>query len=128
MFQRSRRPPLPISKTFALAAAASLGFACATPPPSDLAFVVLAPDVIRPKVLRQEVTGEWCFAQDFITVSLRPPWRARLADVQPAITRAIESVPGANVLTDVRLRTRIEQYFFFQRICSIVIGDAGWVE
>ena len=105
-----------------------LACACAGPPRSDLAFVVRSVDVLDAKILRQDVTGEWCFAQDVFTVSLRPPWRVRLAEVEPAVTRAIESVPGANVLVDVSLRTRIEQYLLFQRICSIVVGDAGRLE
>jgi len=131
MFVRMRRMCGMCVRVFgvlAVAASASILSACATPPPTRLDFVVLAADVVEPKVLRQEVEGEWCFTQDIITVSLRPPWKVRLADVEPAITRAIESVPGANVLTNVSLRTRIEQYLLFQRICSIVVGDAGRVE
>jgi hypothetical protein len=110
-------------------AAAALLCACASPPPAlDLAFVTLEPDVVNPKILRQEVRGEWCFTQDIITLSLRPPWQVRLADMGWAVSRAIDSVPGANVLTNVVARTRIEQYLLVQRVCSIVIGDAGRVE
>jgi len=109
-------------------AIAALQVACAKPPPAELAFVVRQPVGLEPKILRQEVTGEWCFTQDVITVSLRPPWRVRLAELQPAVTRAIESVPGANVLVDVSVRTRVEQYLLFQRTCSIVVGDAGRLE
>lgn len=123
-----RLPRVRYSKILAVAVGAGIVCACATPPPSELAFVVRAPDIVEPKILRHDVTGEWCFSQNFITVSLRPPWRARLADVAPAVHRAIESVPGANVLTDVSLRTRIEQYILFQRICSVVVGDAGRIE
>lgn len=117
-----------VPRFLAIAVSAVSLFACATPPPSDLDFVVLAEHVVEPKILRQEVEGEWCFTQDFITVTLRPPWRARLADVQPAVIRAIESVPGANVLMNVSLKTRIEQYLLFQRICSVVVGDAGRID
>ena len=114
----------------ALACAATvLLCACAGPPPNlDLAFVTREPDVVNPRILRQEVRGEWCFTQDIITLSLRPPWQVQLADTGWAVSRAIDSVPGANILTNVIVLTRIEQYLLFQRVCSIVIGDAGRVE
>ena len=103
--------------------------ACASPAPTrDLTFVTSEADVVNPKILRQEVRGEWCFSQNIITLSLRPPWRVRLADTGWAVSRAIDSVPGANIMTDVIVRTRIEQYLLFQRVCSIVIGDVGRVE
>jgi hypothetical protein len=61
--------------------------ACASPPPvSDLAFVTRDPEVVNPRILRQEVEGEWCFTQNIVTVSLRPPWRVRLADTGRAIS------------------------------------------
>ena len=126
----TRNPPRSPRKTCVLAAAAlSLVCACASPPPvAELAFVTRDPGVVNPKTLRQEVEGEWCFTQNIIAVSLRPPWRVRLADTGRAVSRAIDSVPGANVLTNVIVRTRIEQYLLFQRVCSIVVGDAGRVE
>ncbi len=103
--------------------------ACASPPPvAELTFVTRDPGVVNPKTLRQEVEGEWCFTQNIITVSLRPPWRVRLADTGRAVSKAIDSVPGANVLTDVIVRTRIEQYLLFQRVCAVVVGDAGRME
>jgi len=102
--------------------------ACASRPPSELAFIAREPDVVKAKVLRQEVEGEWCFTENVVAVSLRPPWKVRLADTGRAVSRAIDGVPGANVLLDVRVRTRIEQYLLFQRICSVVTGDAGRVE
>jgi hypothetical protein len=37
-------------------------------------------------------------------------------------------VPGANVLTHVDLSVRVEQYLLFQRVCSLVIGDAGTLQ
>ena len=122
-------PPLP-RKTCVLAAATlALVCACASPPPvAELTFVTRDPGVVNPKILRQEVEGEWCFSQNIIAVSLRPPWRVGLADTGRAVSKAINSVPGANVLTDVIVRTRIEQYLLFQRVCSIVVGDAGRVE
>jgi hypothetical protein len=112
-------------------AVATLAFVCACaghPPVAELTFVTRDPGAVNPKILRQEVEGEWCFTQNIITVSLRPPWRVRLPDTGRAVSKAIDSVPGANVLTDVIVRTRIEQYLLFQRVCSVVIGDAGRVE
>jgi len=41
---------------------------------------------------------------------------------------ALDGVPTANVLTNVDVRVRIEQYLLFQRICAVVQGDAGRVE
>jgi len=103
--------------------------ACASPPlVSELTFVTRDPDVLNSRILRQEVEAEWCFTQNIIAVSLRPPWRVRLADTGRAVSRAIDGVPGANVLVNVIVRTRIEQYLLFQRVCSIVVGDAGRVE
>jgi len=127
MSSSARRALTNRSMVTLLAAALLLG-GCATPPPPELGFVVREPVGLDPKILRQEVTGEWCFTQDIITVSLRPPWRVRLAQLAPAVTRAIESVPGANVLVDVSVRTRVEQYLLFQRTCSVVVGDAGRLE
>jgi hypothetical protein len=113
----------------AAAACALLASGCAVPPPvSRMAFVTRVPGLVEPKVLARGVEGEYCFAEDVVTVSLRPPWRARLADPGRAVEAALASVPGANVLTHVEVRTRLEQYLLFQRICSIVIGNAGRVE
>lgn len=126
----TRNPSSPLRAACALAVAAlALVCACAGPPPgAELTFVTRDPYVLNPKTLRQEVEGEWCFTQNIVTVSLRPPWRVRLPDTGRAVSRAIDSVPGANVLTDVIIRTRIEQYLLFQRVCSVVVGDAGRVE
>jgi hypothetical protein len=110
-----------------LAALLALGaLGCADPPPiAELALVTTRPDVVRPEILRQDVEGEWCFSQNVVRVSLRPPWRARLADHGRAIARAIDSVPGVDVLVNVDVRVRVEQYLLFQRICAVVRGDAG---
>jgi len=103
--------------------------ACASPAPvSHFTLAVRSPGVVRPQVLRRDVEGEWCFSQDLITVTLRPPWRARLADRGRAVADALAQVPEANVLTDASISVRIEQYLLFQRICSIVHGDAGRLE
>ena len=110
----------------ALVAACALSAACASPKPtSSLGFATTVPGVVSPRILKQDVEGEWCFTENVVTVTLRPPWKVRLADAGRAVTKATESVPGANILTDVTVRTRIEQYLLFQRVCSIVVGDAG---
>ena len=120
---------LPCRRRLLACVVSALLCACASPPPvAELAFVAATPDVVNPTILRQEVAGEWCFTQDVITVSLRPPWRVRLPDTGRAVTRAIAGVPGANVLMNVSVRTRVEQYLLFQRVCSIVVGDAGRLE
>ena len=109
--------------------AAALACACAGPPPnSRMAFVTRIPGIVEPTILARGVEGEYCFAEDIVTVSLRPPWRARLADPGRAVEAALASVPGANVLTHVQVTTRVEQYLLFQRICSIVVGNAGRIE
>jgi hypothetical protein len=108
---------------------APLALCCAGPPPlSPLTFVAREPGVVEPVILKRRVEGSWCFSQSLLAVSLRPPWQLRLADTGRAVTRAIESVPEANVLIDVVVRTRIEQYLLFQRVCSIVVGDAGRIQ
>jgi hypothetical protein len=42
-----------------------------------------------------------------------------------AIRDALAKVAGANVLTNVSVSVRVEQYLLFQRICAVVVGDAG---
>jgi len=112
-----------------LGALAALACACGSPPPtSRFTLAVRSPDVVRPRVLRRDVEGEWCFTENVISVTLRPPWRARLADRGRAVEDALAKVPGANVLTEAFISVRIEQYLLFQRICSIVHGDAGRLE
>jgi len=109
--------------------AVCIGSGCAAPPPiSQMAFVTRVPRTVEPTLLARGVTGEYCFSQDLIRVSLRPPWRARLADPGRAVAAALAEVPGANVLTHVQVRTRVEQYLLFQRICSVVVGNAGRIE
>ncbi|UCE86650.1 MAG: hypothetical protein JSU66_02620 [Deltaproteobacteria bacterium] len=105
---------------------APLALGCASPPPiAELTFVAFEPGVVQPTILQGNVEGEWCFTENLIAVSLRPPWRARFADRGRAIAAAIESVPGANVLTDIRVQIRVEQYLLFQRKCARVTGNAG---
>ena len=105
--------------------ALALAGGCAAPPVAEFRFVARDPGVLSPEILRRDVEGEWCFSQDLIRVSLRPPWRARLADRGRAVADALAKIPEANVLTDVRVWVRVEQYLLFQRVCSIVRGDAG---
>jgi len=116
-------------RTQAAVVAAVLIAGCATPPPpAPIAFVTRDAQALEPRVVKAAVEGTWCFSENLITVTLRPPWKVRLADTGRAVTRALESVPGANVLTNVRVRTRIEQYLLFHRVCAVVVGDAGHVE
>ena len=123
MSRTSRRPTRLALLSYLLAVG------CAGPPPvSELTLVAREPGVVRPEILKRGVEAEWCFTHDLISASLRPPWRARLADRGRAISRAIESVPGANILTEVRIRVRVEQYLLFTRVCAIASGDAGRVE
>ena len=123
MSSASCRPAWLAGLTFLLAVG------CAGPPPiSELTLVAREPGVVHPEILKRGVEAEWCFTQDIITASLRPPWRARLADRGRAVSRAIESVPGANILIEVRIRVRVEQYLLFTRVCAIASGDAGRVE
>jgi hypothetical protein len=83
---------------------------------------------VRSKVIRRDVEGEWCFTRSLIGAILRPPWRARLADRGRAVENALEQVSPANVLTHAEFRVRVEQYLLFQRVCSVVVGDAGTLQ
>lgn len=106
-----------------------LSCGCGTPAPvSRFTLAVRVPDLVHPEILRHDVQGEWCFTESLIAVTLRPPWRARLADRGRAVEDALGQVPGANVLTHASLAVRVEQYLLFQRICSLVRGDAGRLE
>ena len=106
-----------------------LPLGCGSAPPfAELAFVTPRADLLRPEILRAGVEGEHCFLEDVISVSLRPPWRARLADHGRAVADALARVPDADVLTNATVRVRVEQYLLFQRICSIVVGNAGRIE
>jgi hypothetical protein len=110
----------------ALVAFVALGSACGKPAPvSRFTLAVRSPGVVRAEVIRRDVEGEWCFTQNLISSILRPPWRARLADRGRAVEDALAQVPEANVLTHASLSVRVEQYLLFQRICSLVVGDAG---
>ena len=99
---------------------------CATQPPIA-SFTLLArePGVLRPEVLERGVVGEYCFSKNVVSATLQPPWQARLADTARAVAAALAKVPEANVLTSVSVQARVEQYLLFQRVCAIVVGDAG---
>lgn len=113
----------------AAALAGALGTGCSTPPAlTHVAFVTRTPGLVEPVILAREVRGEFCFSEDVVTVNLRPPWQARLSDPGRAVEDALAKVPGANVLVRVQMRTRLEHYLLFQRVCAIVVGDAGRVE
>ena len=110
---------------------ALLGFAlaCAGPPSvTDLSFVTPYEGVVEPEILQEDVEATWCFTRNLISVTITPPWRAPLADHGRAISLAIDRVPGANILTDISVWVRIEQYLLFQRVCAIVTGDAGYLK
>jgi hypothetical protein len=124
---RAQRNPSGSTLAAVTAVLLSLCACVSPPPPAELTIASLTPGALDVETLRQEVTGEWCFTQDLISISLRPPWRVRMADTGRAVSEALAGVEGANVLTDVIVRTRIEQYILFQRVCSIVVGDAGRV-
>jgi hypothetical protein len=102
---------------------------CGKPPLiAEFGFLATRPDVVRPLMIKRGVRGEWCFSENVIATTLRPPWNARLADHGRALRAALDGVPTANVLTNVDVRVRIEQYLLFQRICAVVQGDAGRLE
>ena len=102
---------------------------CGKPPPiAEFGFLATRPDVVRPVVIKRGVQGEWCFSENVIATILRPPWNARLADHGRAVRDALDGVPTANVLTNVEVRVRVEQYLLFQCICAVVQGDAGRLE
>ena len=115
----------------ALGVAVALSFGvwgCARPPMAELGLVAVEGGVVQTRTLAQGVRGEHCFSLDLVRTIFTPPWRARLADHGRAIGAALDSVPTADVLTDVRVQVRVEQYLLFQRICAIATGDAGQIE
>jgi len=100
--------------------------ACASPEPiARLSFVTTKPGVVQPEILAEDVEGETCFTRDLVRVLLTPPWRAPRADHAPAVARALDDVPEADLLTDVRVQVRVTNWLLFQRICAIATGDAG---
>ncbi len=108
---------------------ACLALGCFSPPPfTELTLVATRPAAVRARVVQEDVRGQWCFSENVVRASLRPPWRARLADHGRAIRAALDDTPGANVLLDVTVDVRVEQYLLFQRICAIATGDAAVIE
>ncbi len=108
-----------------------LGFAllmatgCSTPSFSKLTFVTTREDAVAVELLERGVRGQSCFSVNVVRAVLNPPWRARPADHGAAIADALARVEGAEMLMDVTVYARVEQYLLFQRICSVVTGDAG---
>ena len=98
---------------------------CSVPSFSKLSFVTTRLDAVQIEMLQRNVRGQSCFSVDVIRGVLRPPWRARPADHGAAIADALAKVEGADMLTDVSVYARVEQYLLFQRICSVVVGNAG---
>lgn len=99
---------------------------CATPPTlSEFGLLVTRPGVVRPVVMQRDVEGSACFTENLLAVTLRPPWRARLADHGAALRDALSRYPGANAMFNVHIAVRVEQYLLFQRICAVVRGDVG---
>ena len=109
-----------------LCAAALLALAgCTTPSFSKLSFVTTRLEAVEVELLQRNVRGQSCFSVDVVRAVVRPPWRARPADHGAAIADALAQVEGADMLMDVTVYARVEQYLLFQRICSVVTGDAG---
>ena len=98
---------------------------CSVPSFSKLSFVTTRVDAVQVELLERNVRGQSCFSVDVVRGILRPPWRARPADHGAAIADALSKVEGADMLMDVSVYARVEQYLLFQRICSLVIGNAG---
>jgi hypothetical protein len=76
-------------------------------------------------IVQHDVEGRACSTENLIAVTLRPPSRARLADHGAALRDALSRYPGADVMSNMRLQVRVEQYLLFQRICAVVHGDVG---
>ena len=80
---------------------------------------------MKVELLKRNVRGQACFSVDVVRAVLRPPWRARPADHGAAIADALSKVEDAEMLMDVSVYARVEQYLLFQRVCSVVIGNAA---
>lgn len=107
----------------------AVALGCASPPPiQQLTFATTEPNAVGPRLLREDVEGIYCFSRNAIRVLLTPPWRTRRANHGYAVAAALDAVPGANVLTDVRMSVEVQQYVLFQRVCAIATGDAGVLE
>jgi hypothetical protein len=113
------------SSAVLLTVATHLAGCAAAPAVSRFTLITRVPRAVPSELLERGVEGRACFTRSFVRVLLTPPWRARLADPSLAVADALARVPGANVLTNVSVRTRVEQYLLFQRTCAIVVGNAG---
>lgn len=127
MPRRNRRPPRAAALAAALLWAAAV--ACGRPPPlSQFGLLVTRPDVVQPVVVMRNVEGRACFTENFVSVTLRPPWNARLADHGAAVRDALSRHPSANAMSNVRIGVEVQQYLLFQRICAVVHGDVGTLQ
>lgn len=112
----------------AVVLACSLG--CAAPPPvTRLTFVTTREGVIQPEILATGVEYGWCYTLTLLDYAARLPWKASLVpNYGYAVALAIDSVPGANVMTNVKVERQRHEYGIFRRVCSTVTGDVGRIE
>lgn len=111
------------------AAVVAMLLGCGSRPPiAEFSFVTTRLGAVHPEILKRNVEGEYCFSQGLFAWVLRPPWMARFADHGRAIDAAIKSVPDANVMSEIRVRVRVENYLLVQRICAIATGNVGKLE
>lgn len=126
MSRRPARPTRTVLPVLILGLLCAAG--CGKPPPlSEFGFLATRPDVVQPVVVQRDVEGRACFTENVLAVTLRPPWRARLADHGAAVRDALSRYPTANAMSDVRILVRVEQYLLFQRICAVVHGNVGTI-
>jgi len=109
----------------ALAVAFVLG--CAKPKAfAQFTFVTTNESVVQPLVLEKGVSRTWCITH---TPASEIDWTLRgnrlEADQSYAITLAIDSIPGANVMTDVSVKSETKDFFFVATNCVTVTGDVG---
>jgi hypothetical protein len=118
----------PIAALAPILALAIAGSGCAKPPMAEYGLVSTRPGAVHAVVVQRDVEGEACSNESLLAVLLRPPWQARLADHGRAVRNALAQVPTADVLENVQMEVRVEQFLLFQRICARVRGDAGRIE
>jgi hypothetical protein len=117
-------------KRIAIALAAALFLGCAKPQPvTQLTFVTTRDGVVEPEILATDVEYGWCYTMTLLDYFSRFPWRASLVpNYGFAVRLALDSVPGANIMTDVAVERRRSEYLLFRRVCSTVTGNAGRIE
>jgi hypothetical protein len=89
-------------------------------------------DIIKPLILEKDVTRSWCATQTILgeagSALSTSPWgktNRLLADHAYAIALSINSVSGANVMTDVSVKTETTAYLLWTTTCVTVTGDVG---